>query len=453
PNDISFVYICKLKDRPGELLVKKCIELKLPPGPLLDKLRSGEDIVLSDNRVICSKDLVGPEDKGPIFIVLECPSLQYIDSLLSNESILQHLSSDLVSVVMHFTPNHVFTDERYQQWMRRLGDSVDHLVLNDDNPKQSHVGANQLQIQLNLIDCKYKGNELTHASLLYGVRIVSLLNSGSLQSPKLRLTVVDIDVNAFREEAFSNNKFMESLNKYHSLESQLVTETQDYPEIIFLGTGCSVPSKMRNMSGIWVNMDSETSLLLDCGEGTFGQLSRFYGKECDSRLKQLKAIYVSHLHGDHHLGVLQFLKQRSLVTREPLLLILPPEVINWLQNCNEFVEQISHLYEIIDIKKFMTESDDKVLNRLRLNELRTCLVPHCADSYGLSFTTKSEPNFKIVYSGDTQPTPTLTTIGHNCDLLIHEASMEDLLVDEARLKSHSTTSEAIAVGFLYLRFK
>lgn len=44
-------------------------------------------------------------------------------------------------------------------------------------------------------------------------------------------------------------------------------------------------------------------MLLDCGEGTFGQLVRFYGpKKVNSFLRTLKAIYVSHLHADHHIG-------------------------------------------------------------------------------------------------------------------------------------------------------
>lgn len=42
---------------------------------------------------------------------------------------------------------------------------------------------------------------------------------------------------------------------------------------------------------------------MDCGEGTFGQIVRFYGKDkLKEVVKNLKAIYVSHLHADHHLG-------------------------------------------------------------------------------------------------------------------------------------------------------
>lgn len=42
------------------------------------------------------------------------------------------------------------------------------------------------------------------------------------------------------------------------------------------------------------------SLLLDCGEGTFGQLCRHYGEQVDQVLCNLVAVFVSHMHTDHH---------------------------------------------------------------------------------------------------------------------------------------------------------
>ncbi|XP_054159662.1 ribonuclease Z, mitochondrial-like [Oppia nitens] len=457
-NETTFLYLCKLKDRPGELLIKKCIELKIPPGPLLGRLKAGEDIVLPDNRVICSQDVMGPVDNGPIFVVIECPTKAYIDSIVTNE-LLQSLSNEelqLMSLIVHFTPNDVINDNNYQQWMRNFGDSVNHLFINEDNPIQSYIGANRLQIKLNLIDSFIfpllhciDNNEIHRNSQLNSFKSTKTLLKYHLRPANDKgfddKTVVNIDVNGIREEALANTSFMESKSLYQ-IQQQNSSQIKEYPEIIFLGTGSAVPSKVRNTSAIWVNIDSETSWLLDCGEGTYGQLFRFYGKECESKLKQLKAIYVSHLHADHHLGILYLMKERSYLTNKRLLLLIPPAVSNWFQNYNDNVEKISHLYEIVLCKTFMTEINKKVLNVLKLNELKTALVPHCSHSYGLSFTTRSEPNYKIVYSGDTQPTVNLTKIGKNCDLLIHEASMEDQLVDEARLKFHSTTSEAIEMG-------
>lgn len=54
--------------------------------------------------------------------------------------------------------------------------------------------------------------------------------------------------------------------------------------------------------------------------------------------------------------------------------------------------------------------------------------------------------FIYYFSGDTLPDAKLIHLGYECDFLIHEATMEDDLEDEARLKLHSTTSQAIAVS-------
>lgn len=53
---------------------------------------------------------------------------------------------------------------------------------------------------------------------------------------------------------------------------------------------------------------------------------------------------------------------------------------------------------------------------------------------------------KITYSGDTLPCDELVNIGMNSDVLIHEATMEDDLTKEARIKMHSTVSQAIDIG-------
>ena len=45
-------------------------------------------------------------------------------------------------------------------------------------------------------------------------------------------------------------------------------------EITFLGTGSSQPSKYRNVSSIYINLFAQGGILLDCGEGTLGQLKR-----------------------------------------------------------------------------------------------------------------------------------------------------------------------------------
>lgn len=100
------------------------------------------------------------------------------------------------------------------------------------------------------------------------------------------------------------------------------------------------------------------------------------------------------------------------------------------------------------------EKREKLYVRLGLIKAETCYVKHCPHAFGVSLEMinpmKSErhPNesVKITYSGDTLPCDELVNIGMNSDILIHEATMEDDLVNEARIKMHSTVGQAIHIG-------
>lgn len=80
-------------------------------------------------------------------------------------------------------------------------------------------------------------------------------------------------------------------------------------EIIPLGTGSAMPSKYRNVSATLLRVPGAGSILFDCGEATLGQLARLYGQEkLPEVLRDIKCIYISHLHADHHLGTAAVLK-------------------------------------------------------------------------------------------------------------------------------------------------
>lgn len=52
-----------------------------------------------------------------------------------------------------------------------------------------------------------------------------------------------------------------------------------------------------------ISIDSkDSSILLDCGAGTLGQLYRFYGDQTHDILKNLRGIFISHMHLDHFMG-------------------------------------------------------------------------------------------------------------------------------------------------------
>ena len=60
---------------------------------------------------------------------------------------------------------------------------------------------------------------------------------------------------------------------------QVMAQQGNGTQVLFLGTGCAEPSKYRGSSGIHVRLGNDRGLLLDAGEGVWGQLLRHYGPE------------------------------------------------------------------------------------------------------------------------------------------------------------------------------
>ncbi|XWS16311.1 hypothetical protein CRYUN_Cryun34aG0074200 [Craigia yunnanensis] len=121
----------------------------------------------------------------------------------------------------------------------------------------------------------------------------------------------------------------------NTLPSCLENIRRDDLEIVLLGTGSSQPSKYRNVSSVYINLYSKGSLLLDCGEGTLGQLKRRYNVDgADNAIRNLKCVWISHIHADHHTGLARVLALRCDLLRgvphEPLLVIGPRQLKRYL---------------------------------------------------------------------------------------------------------------------------
>jgi ribonuclease Z len=82
-----------------------------------------------------------------------------------------------------------------------------------------------------------------------------------------------------------------------------------------LGTGSAIPSKYRNVSATHLDIPGVGGILLDCGEGSLGQLRRRFGPEGTRRvLEEMRMIYISHMHADHHLGLQVILREKAKVS-------------------------------------------------------------------------------------------------------------------------------------------
>ncbi len=101
-------------------------------------------------------------------------------------------------------------------------------------------------------------------------------------------------------------------------------------EIVFLGTGATMPSRERNVSSTAVLMDG-VSLLFDCGEGTQRQMMR-----AGVSFMKVRWIALSHYHGDHMLGIPGLTQSMALSGRtDPLTFFGPPGLDSLLSHLKE----------------------------------------------------------------------------------------------------------------------
>ena len=276
------------------------------------------------------------------------------------------------------------------------------------------------------------------------------------------------------------------VNKNQQPGQPMINRGSSFPgemEFTFLGTGAAIPSKYRNVSSTLIRFRLEKSssgrawksILLDCGEGTYFQMCRRYGTNRAREIvqRELELIWVSHMHADHHLGLMKLLLTRNEnpEMKDKVFIVAPSAMLTFLQEYEEVDTSISGSYKFFSCgpetkpivatpaacltkpptlnsvatdNSIMNDSFKDVKTRLGLSSLVNVPVQHCFDAFGLVLEFSS--GLKVVYSGDTEPCDALVKAGMNAEILIHEATLDDEKEAEAREKKHSTVSEAVNVG-------
>ncbi|XP_064071997.1 ribonuclease Z, mitochondrial isoform X2 [Vanessa tameamea] len=514
----TVAYICTLKKRLGTLVLEKCVEFGVKPGPLLGQLKSGQDVVLPNGKLVRSKDVKTPDDPGPVFIVLEVPDISYLkeSEFAAHYDDKMNPPENIPTVVVHYTPPHVFNDPKYRAFMSQFGATTRHLVLNAHNSCMGSEAVHRSQHRLHLLDedmfpllrdasvpalwapgpragaaldgARLRGieelkNKIAEAQFQNIINMEGSCGDASADgAAPARLDLVaartltalhlrpkraldrsaepKLHIQEYIQEAMDVDGFVESLEKFRKLVEKIrygkTQSQQEYPKVVFLGTGSCIPSKTRNTSAIVLQIDERSAMLMDCGEGTFGQLVRFFGpKKVNAFLRTLKAIYISHLHADHHIGLIDVLQARRQALDEvdeeapttSVYLLAPGQIVSWLSIYDKEFERIQDEFTLIpnqDLWEAGGALPAAARAALGVRRVRTCHVAHCPNAFGLAVDV--DERYKLTYSGDTIPCAELVSIGKNSTLLIHEATMEDELAGEARIKMHSTTSQAINIG-------
>lgn len=414
-------YVFQTPRVPGKFQPAKAMELGVPKGPLFAKLCKGESVTLADGTLIESHQVM-TADSPPLSILVlnydaECPELMETAAAAIQETTLE--------LVVHMVDNR----ELYETYGKAIWDGIAahqqcHVMNASHQLKSSHTAARARSLLCSRVYSDVKD-----------------LSSGIEQweyilMPRKRAGWRPIEA----DTGFSPQELVESTGALvlaRSIQSKYTIQNDGSPETItFLGTGCAVPCKYRNVSGIFIEPHG---LVLDAGEGTWAQMQSL-------SLSQPRVVWISHPHADHHLGLLTLLRQAR--NNFPVLLIAPIPVQRFLQEYADYVDSsIADTYEYLEISRTMkvSERHSGILTDCGITGVKAVSVAHCAHAYAAIIDTTSAWK-RIVYSGDCRPSQTLKTTCRDCNVLIHEATFADDHTAEAVLKKHSTVGEAMAVG-------
>ncbi len=153
--------------------------------------------------------------------------------------------------------------------------------------------------------------------------------------------------------------------------------------IKILGSNSAIPAYGRNHSSQHLTVHNQ-HYLIDCGEGTQLQLLK-----CKLKISKINYIFISHLHGDHYLGLQGLLSSMHLLGRTKILELFGPpgtaEIITLqLKYSKTILNYHINFHEIL-YDSFCQIHEDKLL------KVYSIPLKHKIDCAGFLFREKPKP--------------------------------------------------------------
>lgn len=251
--------------------------------------------------------------------------------------------------------------------------------------------------------------------------------------------------------------------------------------LVFLGTSAAQPTKKRGLSCLCLEREGEV-IMFDAGEAA----QNAYQKAGLGWNKKMR-IFVTHMHGDHCVGILGLLQTMSMQRRTARLEIFGPEGIGEFVSANIKMLNFGLSFPVM----IESVSEGEVLDDAGYT-VRACKAEHAVAAFSYVFEEKERPGkfdvkrakelnvpegplwgrlqggsevtvdgrvvrpeqvlgegragARIGVSGDTRPTPELERFFAGCDYLVFDSTFLGDQMERARETSHSTAGEAAALA-------
>lgn len=248
-------------------------------------------------------------------------------------------------------------------------------------------------------------------------------------------------------------------------------------KVTFLGTGNAMPTKLRNHPGILLTRDGE-NLLIDCGEGTQRQLRMAEENPC-----KITRILLTHLHGDHVLGLPGLMKTLEMSQYAKTLKIYGPsgtrKHIALLEELYGKIKITHEVHEgsgtIIDEKEFMVQAlpmshgiatqayafivkDRRHIDKAKLKKMKvgdSPLLKNLQNGKDITIDGKKlsakaltyvTPGKKVAFILDTGENANTLKIAKDADILVCESTYSAQETETAKEHKHLTSEQAAKIA-------
>lgn len=257
-------------------------------------------------------------------------------------------------------------------------------------------------------------------------------------------------------------------------------------QVTILGSNSAAPAHNRNQTSQVVSI-GKSAVLIDCGEGTQIQFNKF-----GIKTSKIDYILISHLHGDHYLGLMGVISTFHLNNRKKTLTIFGPRGLDEIITLQLKHGNLRLNYTLKFVQTNPTEST-KIIDEKNY-QVYSFPTKHRISCTGFRFTEKPRPrnliketllehkigveaintlkggnHFRhsetgeIIYALDdfTFPPPPIKTYAYSADtiydteliaqfrdadLLYHESTFMDSETERAKETFHSTASQAATIA-------